>query len=342
MQSNSYLLYIFYFQSHLELYKLINKKKRNYSRIGNSYSKLKELEKAIEYYEKSITKSKNIEIVKKKVKIEKILFEKNEMSIQNRLASSSGIFLDENDTVPSEQVTLEEISSINQMIELMSHLSPSSKLDLIDKRVESYKIDSYPTGCNIQKCKHKLEMDYQNTRMCKMWMKTIKLTELDFMSIIRRLGNNLSSTIDWYNNCTEPGDINKNYVSQKYNPRILHSFSNEIYKFIHFEPGTCHVAVGFTDLGIFHEFKIKEKLSLTKPLYWIGYEASAFSVAKTSIIATMMILAQPTDHILQVWYSSSWSFETLGSFRNAIQYLLDSNLILFLLYIIFCLFYFLI
>eukprot|EP01031_Cornospumella_fuschlensis_P032672 gene32672-39501_t len=57
------------------------------------------------------------------------------------------------------------------------------------------------------------------------------------------------------------------------------------------------------------------------PLRFVGYEMSAYSVAKTLVIASMLRRSDEgiVDAILQVWYSSCWSLQTLDLFRQALQ-----------------------
>ena len=51
---------------------------------------------------------------------------------------------------------------------------------------------------------------------------------------------------------------------------------------------------------------------------FVGYERSPFSIAKYSVIAEMLQQTDATSrHILQVWFSSTWTHDTLLSFRQA-------------------------
>ena len=86
-----------------------------------------------------------------------------------------------------------------------------------------------------------------------------------------------------------------------------------------------HVAVGFTDLGVFHSFDYSEEWTTSRPLRWVGYEASAYCVAKTTVVVALIERGAAKEEIMQVWYSAAWSWDTLKAFRAAINYLKNSN-----------------
>eukprot|EP00808_Paulinella_micropora_P005261 g47494.t1 len=93
--------------------------------------------------------------------------------------------------------------------------------------------------------------------------------------------------------------------------------------------GTVHVAIGFVDLGLLqhaHLTPATEKTSEDEPLRWIGYEANAFNVAKTLVIARMLKQAGAGPKpVLQVWYSSTWDADTMRAFRDALTYILEKK-----------------
>ncbi|GFR47524.1 hypothetical protein Agub_g9242 [Astrephomene gubernaculifera] len=59
-------------------------------------------------------------------------------------------------------------------------------------------------------------------------------------------------------------------------------------------------------------------------LRWVGYEASAYTVAKTLVLERMLRSGGPaaTDYVLQVWFSSVWSREAHAAFRRALTELM--------------------
>eukprot|EP00798_Chlamydomonas_sp_ICE-L_P012564 gene12564-15787_t len=55
------------------------------------------------------------------------------------------------------------------------------------------------------------------------------------------------------------------------------------------------------------------------PLRWVGYDASAYAVAKALVVEQMMLDGSPTDAVLQVCYSSAWKASTRTTFRTALS-----------------------
>ena len=314
--------------------------KRAYSRIGNAYCKMKDLQKALKSYEQSLSYNHNSDIFKKKHQIEKELthekenIEQSDASIRKTLAKFPNLLsekqakkIETSNCLQGENLTL-----MNTLLEKMMSLSPSStkELNFIDKRIRSFELDKYPVECDVVKCKRRLNEHYENTRARNMGLMMIKSNKIkngpsQHFELLRRLGNSLA--YDWYfKSDRKLGDIfSTDDMVLPYDPRVLHSFSNEVNRAEVLTPGTVHVSVGFTDLGELHTAKYEFPLDSEKPLRWIGYESSAYCVAKTAILVAMMKLGLPCDHVLQVWYSAAWSNETLKSFRTTVNHLLNSN-----------------
>jgi hypothetical protein len=86
--------------------------------------------------------------------------------------------------------------------------------------------------------------------------------------------------------------------------------------------GTCHVAVGFGDLSVLLEASIcpgAPKLST-----FVGVDRSAFGVARAYVLERLLQSSTtgsriPTSSVLQVWFSTVWSEETMGYFQQACQ-----------------------
>lgn len=229
------------------------------------------------------------------------------------------------------------ISSINKMLDLLSQLRPSNEPEFIDNRVQPYELDTFPSECDIKKCKEHMRDMYENTRAIKYHFIQLK-TSNDYreqypMETIRRLGSNLPQTLMWYELAkrNQARDINTSIKSIAYDPRMLHSYSNQLVKAEILTPGSTHVAVGFTDLSMFFTARFLEELSEERPLKWVGYEAAAYSVAKFAVVVAMMEMNAEVDQILQVWYSASWSEETLKAFKKAVEFLINSKLGFFFL-----------
>jgi hypothetical protein len=60
------------------------------------------------------------------------------------------------------------------------------------------------------------------------------------------------------------------------------------------------------------------------PIKWVGYDMSAYSVAKTLILIQMLQQRASTDDILLVWYSATWTKKAELAFRAAVKAALAS------------------
>ena len=308
--------------------------------MGNAYTKQGDLNKALELYEMSLSEHNNQDVQLKKRELSKKLGKSTDLNNNNNtknLDDSIRKRLNHKDWVISESEVRElkkpneassnEIFSFNKMAEMLSSLFPSSpKFNIFDSRVEPYELDSYPAGCDVAKCKERLRSMYETTRSIKLHYMHLKSGDFkpDMMDVVRRLGNNCPETMDWYYKASK-GDINRFEVASLYDPRVLHSYTNEPVRSEILTAGTTHVAVGFTDLGMIHSVKFLDEWTRDNPLRWVGYEASAYCVAKTAVIVGMVESGAGCDEIVQVWYSAAWSFDTLKAFRTAIGYLLNSE-----------------
>ena len=218
------------------------------------------------------------------------------------------------------------------------------KADCIDERVQPFVLDRFPEGCDVMKCIKRLSEMFEETRYAKfsaLYMKTKDYAPDDF-DLIRRLGDNFADTVAWYSKA-RIGSINDKYTEGPYDPRILHSYTNEPLKKEMLPPGGVHVSVGFTDLSLFYNVENSEGWSGRRPLKWAGYEASAYCVAKTAVIVAMIEGGAAKEEIMQVWYSAAWTLDTLKSFRAAIKYLQNSKFFFFFCWNLdCCLIYFLV
>jgi hypothetical protein len=98
------------------------------------------------------------------------------------------------------------------------------------------------------------------------------------------------------------------------------SFSDMPKQNLTFEQGKVHVAVGFVDLDLLLRAKITQsKNSIEQSHKFIGYEGSVYAVAKTNVIKEMMVKKAPIRSIIEVWFSSVWTTETLKHFEKAIK-----------------------
>jgi hypothetical protein len=87
---------------------------------------------------------------------------------------------------------------------------------------------------------------------------------------------------------------------------VLHSFSNvsAAYRAGDMVLGTTHVAVGFLDLGNLAaacvELQHEAFADGGRPLKWVGYDMSAYCVAKSLVVLEMVRAGAKTDAVLQV------------------------------------------
>eukprot|EP00775_Hariotina_reticulata_P007641 gene7641-7843_t len=62
------------------------------------------------------------------------------------------------------------------------------------------------------------------------------------------------------------------------------------------------------------------------PMRWVGYDISAYAVAKTLVLLEMVQQDATADQLLQAWYSAAWSNCTCQAFRSALtKVLLDQQ-----------------
>ena len=250
-------------------------------------------------------------------------------SIRSRLDDfATSTLLGEQELKKNTNKDFDELASLNEMIENMSQEQSTSPRfrNPFCTNIPRYALDVFPVGCDVKKCKKLLNkfwelacnrnIDYLELKMCR---------QLSMRDLLIRLRTTSPSKLSWYKQAKH-GDLYP-FEMTPYEPRVMHSFCNQANKPEILEPGSTHVAVGFTDLSQFLLAAIyKRPLSREQPLRWIGYEASAFCAAKTAVIVAMLRMSVCSDRIIQVWYSATWTTQTLQSFREAITYLLKRKL----------------
>ncbi|KAJ2997985.1 hypothetical protein HDV02_004987 [Globomyces sp. JEL0801] len=139
-------------------------------------------------------------------------------------------------------------------------------------------------------------------------------------TLFKIINSSENQKIEWYMQA-RMYDVYERKVVTPYEFSLHHSFSNARARRERFQTGKVHVAVGFVDLSLLLEMDLAINDAKWGPFQFIGYEASAFSVAKTMVIASMLKRSDKMifDAILQVWYSSCWSTDTLKAFREAVS-----------------------
>jgi hypothetical protein len=132
---------------------------------------------------------------------------------------------------------------------------------------------------------------------------------IDFLSVPRKFGDIFT------------GKTKKPYVGDKGIGAL--SFSNMPKQSLILDQGKTHVAVGFVDLDFLLRARIvQNKNSVKQPNKFIGYEGSVYAVAKTNVIKEMMVEKVPIRSIIEVWFSTVWTVETLKHFENAVKIVL--------------------
>ncbi|GBC06305.1 hypothetical protein RclHR1_06750009 [Rhizophagus clarus] len=102
------------------------------------------------------------------------------------------------------------------------------------------------------------------------------------------------------------------------------SFSNTHKQSLSLNQGKVHVAVGFVDLDLLLQATIVQSEDSTEQANkFIGYEGSVYAVAKTNVIVEMMMGKAPVRSIIEVWFSTVWTIETLKYFETAAKNVLQ-------------------
>ena len=220
------------------------------------------------------------------------------------------------------QITTEQFSRMNLELEMLSLYRNGKSIfaDSPDFLLEFSSYGKWPTEHDTDIYRDKLLEWYEFGRSARLYS-TIDMQKpkrnLPANEFMNKFGNT-SKRLDWYYN-SKPDTINHRKIENSYNPLVHHSFGkvNE-----HYVLKTIHVAVNFVDLG---SLLSRLSVSITSSLSWYGYESSPYAVAKTSVIATMITEKAPVDCILQAWFSSCWSVQTLTFFRTALKSVLEDD-----------------
>ncbi len=130
----------------------------------------------------------------------------------------------------------------------------------------------------------------------------------------------------------QPGDIfaNKPVVpyGNYFNKKIYDTMKNSPTPPQTFELGEKYVAVGFVDMFplLVGTFIPNTKDPSTKePMHYFGYDRCEIVVAKNLILFYMMAGDMPLDSILQIWFSTGWSEETLSKFQMVCRVMLSNE-----------------
>ena len=227
----------------------------------------------------------------------------------------------------------DEVGLLNMMTEMMP---PDKQRKMFGRKIEPmfdfrFELGKYgggfPTGVDAACANDYLRQSYEHARSLPHTMEMhLRQThwEPDEHDILKRL--NSPWRLEWYLGDGQRGDFCPELPAEgsTYASYVRHSFSNQAYRKEVLQGGKTHVAVGFVDLGLLLAADIRN--SDAGPVRFIGYELSAYSIAKTLVLWDMLCssassAAEENDQvrsILQVWYSASWAAKTMQAFSRAI------------------------
>ncbi|GMH42350.1 hypothetical protein BSKO_10269 [Bryopsis sp. KO-2023] len=216
------------------------------------------------------------------------------------------------------------ISNLNDMLAI----SGQDTTHILDNRVPKFHYDFFKEGhlpphCNAKMCQEWTVNAFEESRASPMLTNQIldmkSADDLTPEYILRRLGTTCREDLMWW--LTAPiGNVRDRpewKAKRGYATDALHSFGNVWPRPIDLRFGKTHVGVGYVDLGVLvaANYVGSEEDGGIK---FVGYETSVYSTAKTGVLAEMFHMGAPVDCILQVWYSSAWSAETMKVFRSAL------------------------
>ena len=226
-----------------------------------------------------------------------------------------------------------ELGLLNMMTEMMS---PEKQRQMFGRKIEpmlDFRFElgkhggGFPTGVEAASADGYLRQSYEHARSLPHTMEMHlrqKQWEPAEHDILKRL--NSPWRLKWYLGGGQLGDLCPELPAEgaTYASYVRHSFSNQAYRKEVLQGGRTHVAVGFVDLGLLLAADIQN--SDAGPVRFIGYELSAYSIAKTLVLWEMLCsstssTAEENDQvrsILQVWYSASWSSKTMRAFSRAV------------------------
>ncbi|GMH35288.1 hypothetical protein BSKO_03156 [Bryopsis sp. KO-2023] len=126
----------------------------------------------------------------------------------------------------------------------------------------------------------------------------------------------LGDAADWLE-VAKLGEIKADYQKHPYDTNCSMGYSNVYPQVMDLEYGRTHVGIGYVDLGVLlmANFVGNRRAG---PVNFVGFDLSPYAQAKASVMLQMMRRGDPTDAILQVGYSSGWSFSTLEAFDQAV------------------------
>ena len=252
---------------------------------------------------------------------------KNNSTLPNAKLSTEAQLRERAKVVPVADSDSKSDSACVQMLNMMASLmSDEHQMELYgyivqplpDFRYELYnKHSCWPPGVRAAYAEQYLNTSYQHGKSLPHTME-MTLTSMGLDSIppdwiLKRLH---SVPMEWWMDSRAYGDIYEFSTSQ-YIPFIRHSFSNQAYRKELLTRGRTHVAIGFVDLGVLLTCELT-KSGLGAPVKFVGFDCSAYAVAKTLVVWAICERSKGRDvnvavlvqAVVQVWFSTVWSEST--------------------------------
>lgn len=236
-------------------------------------------------------------------------------------------------TLPQpEYVDTSAVQAMNTMVDFIM-MDKKRQIQLFGgtiKPVADYRYDvlntegRWPEGVDPKFAAFYLNDSYQHTRYLPYVMQMgieMESFKPEIEDILKRIGT--PDRFAWWGEA-QVGEVCNLESRTDYCSWISHSFSNQAYRSEVLQRGTTHVAVGFVDLGALLVCEIKNApKGKSGPVLFSGFERSAYAVSKSLVIWEMLknSLGEKDDQciaVLQIWFSATWSPNTVSLFRKAI------------------------
>uniref|UniRef100_A0A0G4I8Z5 Uncharacterized protein n=1 Tax=Chromera velia CCMP2878 TaxID=1169474 RepID=A0A0G4I8Z5_9ALVE len=215
-----------------------------------------------------------------------------------------------------------------EVLEALSHVRHLS--DCADTRNECLQpchldIDSFPQGLDSETCRDLLKCWHLLSKVFVPYAarlsKGVRLLQGDRHTrmVGQRVRGNEEVRRWWQRAPLGDVRIHTDSILPSYQQLYIHPFSNVQYQSRRVRGGEVHVGVGFVDLGFLLFADVEVGTSADSPVTWVGLDESAYVCAKTCVLAEMLRINASVESVAQVWFSSTWSAETVEAFKAAVQ-----------------------
>eukprot|EP00798_Chlamydomonas_sp_ICE-L_P029353 gene29353-12439_t len=151
---------------------------------------------------------------------------------------------------------VEEVAALNNMMTALQSMTAhgSNKVPSSQTSDNSMHLAyRYPPQVDVKQAQRLLQTAYENRRGLPMRTEFMlnwsaeRILESERHQLIKRLGGNDKESFEWY--FTAQIGSTRTRTKTPYNSTVIQSFSNVPVRSEVLTPGTCHVAIGFADLG---------------------------------------------------------------------------------------------